>query len=236
MQDAESSAVDAPAQSIDRALVARLTCEFVGTFALVYVGMLAIANGAGLVGVALAHGLAIAVMASATMYISGAQFNPAVTFGAWLAKHISGRDALFYVATQVLAALLAALLVRVSLGGDDISGGVPGVDAGVSTGLAILIEAVLTFFLVFVVFGTGIDRRFGSRIGGLAIGFAVTLDILAGGPLTGAAMNPARWLGPALAVGDLSSPLVYTVGPLLGAALAALLWRGVLAERNPSGP
>jgi len=222
----------AEGMTLDRTLIARLACEAVGTFALVYVGMLAIANRAGLVGVAFAHGLTIAVMASATMYISGAQFNPAVTFGAWLAKHISGRDALLYVLVQVAAALLAALLVRVSLGGASIAAGVPSVAPGTSAGAAILIEAVLTFFLVFVVFGTGIDRRFGARIGGLAIGFAVTLDILAGGPLTGAAMNPARWLGPALAVGDLSAALTYTVGPLVGAALAALLWRGLLDEQR----
>jgi aquaporin Z len=220
--------------TIDRTMGARLACEFVGTFALVYVGMLSIANHSGIVGVALAHGLTIAVMASATMYISGAQFNPAVTFGAWLARHISGRDALLYVVVQVVAALLAALLVRISLGGADISAGVPSVASGTSAVAAILIEAILTFFLVFVVFGTGIDQRFGSRIGGLAIGFAVTLDILAGGPLTGAAMNPARWLGPALAVGDLSAWLTYTAGPLIGAALAALLWKGLLAERRPA--
>lgn len=213
----------------DKTLAARLTSEFVGTFTLVYVGMLAIANGAGLIGVALAHGLAIAVMASAFMLISGAHFNPAVTFGAWLAKLISTRDAAFYVMIQLVAGLLGAVLVDASLGGDvDISSGVPALASGVGVGAAILIEAMLTFFLVIVIFGTGVDQRFGARIGGLAIGLVITADILAGGPLTGAAMNPARWFGPALVASDLADALVYTVGPLLGAAAGALLWVKVI--------
>src|ERR1041385_5800186 len=219
--------------TIDRSMLARLACEAVGTFTLVFAGMLAILTGGSTLAVAFAHGLAIAVMASATMSISGGHLNPAVTFGAWIGRHIKGRDALLYVAAQVVAALVAALLVHIAIGGGrSIAAGVPAVAPTVSMGRAILVEAALTFFLVFVVYGTGIDPRFGARLGGLAIGLTVALDILAGGAFTGAAMNPARWLGPAIANGDLSGWLVYTLGPLPGAALAALLWRGLLTERK----
>lgn len=221
-------------KTFDRALTARLVAEAVGTFALCYVGILAIYNGLGfggsssLVSVALAHGLTIAVMASAFMLVSGAHFNPAVTLACWVGKQISGRDAAYYVSVQVLAGLAGALLAQVSLGGDDISAGVPGVSGGVSVAAAILIETVLTFFLVLVVYGTGVDPRFGARVGGLAIGLTVTLDILAGGPLTGAAMNPARWLGPAIVAGDLGDAAVYLIGPLLGGLLGGLLYTRVI--------
>lgn len=217
----------------DRSLTSKLVAEALGTFALCYVGILAIYNGSPLVGVALAHGLTIAVMASAFMLISGAHFNPAVTFALWLGKQISGRDSLLYVAVQVVAGLAAALLAQISIGGDDITAGVPAVADDVSVAAAILIEAVLTMFLVLVVYGTGVDPRFGARIGGLAIGFTVTLDILAGGPLTGAAMNPARWLGPAMVDGELGDFAVYLFGPLLGGLAGALLYTKVLRPGLP---
>ena len=212
----------------DKTLTAKLVAEALGTFALCYVGILAIYAGSSLVGVALAHGLTIAVMASAFMLVSGAHFNPAVTFGCWLGKKISTRDAGLYVLVQLVAALAAGLLAQLSVPERAISAGVPAVADNVSMGAALLIEGLLTMFLVLVVFGTGVDPRFGARIGGLAIGLTVTLDILAGGPFTGAAMNPARWLGPALVDGDLSDGLVFIVGPLLGGAAGALLYTKVI--------
>lgn len=217
----------------DRSLTSKLVAEALGTFALGYVGILAIYNGSPLVGVALAHGLTIAVMASAFMLVSGAHFNPAVTLALWVGKQINGRDAGLYVVVQVLAALAAALLAQISLGGDDIGAGVPAVADDVSVAAAILIEAILTLILVLVIYGTGVDPRFGARIGGLAIGLTVTLDILAGGPLTGAAMNPARWLGPALVDGDLGDFAVYLVGPLLGGVLGTVLYTKVIRPGLP---
>jgi aquaporin TIP len=228
----------------DRSLTSRLVAEALGTFALCFVGILAIYNGsafgpfggsATLLSVALAHGLTIAVMASAFMLVSGAHFNPAVTFACWLGKQISSRDAAMYVAVQVLAGLAGALLARLVLDGQDISAGVPGLGDGVSATSGILIEATLTMFLVLVVYGTGVDPRFGARVGGLAIGLTVALDILAGGPLTGAAMNPARWLGPAIVAGDLGgmAAAVYLIGPLLGGLFGGLLYTKVIRPGLP---
>ncbi len=219
----------------DRSLNAKLVAEFVGTFALIYVGVLVLTNmgSAGLTGVALAHGLAIAVMVSATMMISGGHLNPAVTLGAWVGGKIRGPDAVGYVFAQLAGGATGGLLAQISLSGrtTTIAAGVPALGSDVSLAAGILIEAILTFFLVFVVYGTGIDARFGGRIGGLAIGLTVALGILASGPLTGGAMNPARWFGAALPAQEWANATVYIIGPLLGGAAAGLLYSRVLAPK-----
>lgn len=215
--------------------------ELVGTLALIYIGILVLVAGFGskgdLVAIALAHGLTIAVMASATMSISGGQLNPAVTIGLLAARKISPAQAAINVAAQLVGGLAGGYLAMASLPGMDVSGGVPSVAAGVGTGTAILIEAMLTFFLMFVIMGTAVDPRFGARIGALAIGFTVALDIMAGGPLTGAAMNPARFFGAAIPAGAfLEQSLVYIVGPILGAVAGALLYNEVLLDRPRPHP
>jgi aquaporin TIP len=204
----------------------RSWAEFVGTFALVFVGVGAIAVGAQLVGVAFAHGLAIAVMASAVGHISGGHFNPAVTVGFLVTRRIDPTLAGAYVAAQLLGAIVATLALE-ALYPDalDLDAGVPQLAPGVSVGAGIGIEAILTFFLVWVVFATAADPRGAFKsIAGLAIGLTITLDILAGGPLTGAAMNPARSFGPALVLDDWDNFLVYWIGPLAGGGLAALIY------------
>jgi aquaporin TIP len=203
----------------------RSWAEFVGTFALVFAGMGAIAVGAELVGVALAHGLAIAVMASAVGHISGGHFNPAVTFGFVVTRRIAPSLAGAYVVAQLLGAIVAALALRAFYPeGVDLDAGVPQL-SGVSAGAGMGIEAVLTFFLVWVIFATAADPRGAFKsIAGLAIGLTITLDILAAGPLTGAAMNPARAFGPELVQGVWDDFLVYWIGPLAGAGLAALVY------------
>ncbi|MES2154846.1 MAG: aquaporin [bacterium] len=222
----------------DRSTSAKIIAEFIGTFTLIYVGILVLSNGggAGLTGAALAHGLAIAVMVSATMMISGGHLNPAVTFGAWVGGKIRGGEAMSYVLAQLAGGAAGGLLAKLSLGGVNGGAGVPALGhyadgTAVPVEAGILIEAVLTFFLVFVVYGTGIDARFGGRIGGLAIGLTVALDILAGGPLTGAAMNPARWFGAALPAQQWRQASVYLVGPLLGGALAGLVYSRFLSAK-----
>jgi len=214
--------------------------ELVGTFALIYVGVMVLVGGFGrggadLTAIALAHGLAIAVMVSATMSISGGQLNPAVTVGLLVGRKISPAQAGVNILMQLVGGILGGYLAKLSLAGitSDISGGVPDLGAGVSLGQGILIEAILTFFLVFVVYGTGVDPRFGARIGGLAIGLTVALDIMAGGPLTGGAMNPARWLGSAIPAAHFGNALVYIVGPLVGGVAAGLLYTNVLEGRRP---
>lgn len=208
--------------------------ELIGTFALIYVGVLVLVGGFGargdLVAVALAHGLAIAVMVSATMSISGGQLNPAVTVGLLVGRKITPVQAVINVLMQFVGGVLGGYLAMASLGGADITGGVPDLGGGTSVATGILVEAILTFFLVFVVYGTGVDPRFGARIGGLAIGLTVALDIMAGGPLTGAAMNPARWLGAAIPAGHYANAIVYFVGPLAGGIVAGLVYTMVLEE------
>lgn len=231
--------------------------ELVGTLALIYVGVLVLVAGApalfdngtkNLVAVALAHGLTIAVMVSATMSISGGQLNPAVTIGLLAARKISFAQAGINILAQLAGAILGGYLAMWSLRtggatGVDITAGVPNLGPGVSIGTGILVETMLTFFLVFVVFGTAVDERFGARIGGLAIGLTVALDILAGGPITGAAMNPARWLGAALPAAQnaadtafLSNGIVYFVGPILGGLIAAGVYGYVLLEQPRAHP
>ncbi len=206
--------------------------EAIGTFTLIFIGVGAIhaANG-DLLAVALAHGLAIAVMVSATGHISGGHLNPAVTFGALMGGKISTTDAARYWAAQLIGGAAAGFLCLGIFDRQIVIDGTPQLAGLVGPGKGILVEAVLTFFLVFVVFGTGIDAR-GPKIGGLAIGLTVALDILFGGPLTGAAMNPARTFGPAIAVSFWNAHYVYWLGPLIGGGLAGIIWKTFLLPKS----
>jgi MIP family channel proteins len=217
-------------------LTKRCIAEFIGTFALIFIGVGAIyhlgsieKNG-GLLGIALAHGLAIAVMVSATGGVSGGHLNPAVTFGLMLADQIDLKSAVGYWIAQLAGALCASYLLVFLLSTQILASGTPDLSGTVTVGHGIVIEAVLTFFLVFVVFGSAVDPR-APKIGGLAIGLTVALDILFGGPLTGAAMNPARTFGPALASGHWNNHAVYWIGPLLGGGLAGLIYGRFLIKQ-----
>ena len=201
--------------------------EAIGTFALIFVGIGAIkAAGSDLLAVALAHGLTIAVFVSATGHISGGHLNPAVTLGALVGGKIRPVNAVLYWISQLAGASLAAYVCCALFNREVVVAGTPQLGSGVSSLQGIAIEAILTFFLVFVVYGTAIDAR-GPKIGGLAIGLTITLDILFGGPLTGAAMNPARVFGPALVAGFWSNHAVYWLGPLLGGAAAGGAYRAL---------
>jgi aquaporin Z len=216
----------------------QLIAEFIGTFALVFIGAgsVVVAGPAesGLVGVALAHGVVLAVMVSVLAHISGAHFNPAVTAAVWVARKIDTVRALLYVATQLLAGLAAAFTLRwllpeslwqprgaaASLGNTTVNTAL-----GMTEMRAFVLEALLTFFLVIAVFGTAVDDRGPfAKTAGLTIGLVLVFDILMGGPLTGASMNPARSLGPAMATGDFTSIWVYFAGPISGGVLAAGLY------------
>lgn len=205
--------------------------EAIGTFALIFIGVGVTQNTDSLLIIALAYGLTMAVMVSAVGSISGGHLNPAVTLGAWVGGSISTAEAGKYWIAQLLGATLAGLLACYLFGKGVVVLGTPSLSGKITYIQAIVMEAVGTFFLVFVFYGTGIDPR-GPKIGGLAIGLTITIGILVAAPFTGGALNPARAFGPALASGSLlftSWPyfrdhLVYWIGPLLGGAAAGIIY------------
>jgi aquaporin TIP len=217
--------------------MAALIAEFIGTFALIFIGagsIIASPTAVGvmgtLVGIALAHGLTIAAFGSATGHISGGHLNPAVTIAMIFTGRIDLVKGASYIVAQVLGSIVAALLLQVAMPADLVAAanlGAPLLGAKTNVVQGIILEAITTFFLVFVIFGTAVDGR-GPKMGALFIGFVVALDILAIGPLTGAAMNPARSIGPALIGGHLENFWVYWVGPIVGAVLAGLLYSTTL--------
>jgi MIP family channel proteins len=212
-------------------LLKKCVAEAIGTFTLIFVGVGAIYNNPGLLGVALAHGLAIAVMVSATAGISGGHLNPAVTLGLLAGGKIDLKGAIAYWIAQLAGAYAAGLLCVHLLGVAATASGTPDLATNISQGQGIIIEAVLTFFLIFVVYGSAVDAR-APKIGGLAIGLTIAMGILFGGPLTGGAINPARAFGPALASGHWNNHLVYWIGPMLGGLLAGLVYgRFLIRER-----
>jgi MIP family channel proteins len=211
----------------------RAVAEMVGAFTLTFIGTgAAAAAGAisdtSLIGVAIANGLAIGVMVSALGFISGGHFNPAVTFGFLLTRRIKPALAVVYWIAQLGGAALAALFVRQLLPRattEAVSLGVPALGHGVNASSGFLLEAILTFFLVLVIFGVAVDKRGPSgSIAGLAIGLTIAIDVLFGGPFTGAAMNPSRAFGPQLVGDHWANGWVWYAGPLLGGAVAALLY------------
>ncbi len=211
--------------------------EFLGTFVLTFIGGAAIMQtrnadaGAGLVEVALAHGLALFVMVSALMKISG-NFNPAVSLGLLVTGRISPVQAGTFIAGQFAGAIAAALSLKAlfpSALWESARGTRQMVSLDVSTGQAFALEAIATGILMTAVMGTAIDGK-GPKIGGLAIGLSVTLGILAIGPLTGGSMNPARTLGPMVASGVYEGLALYLAAPIVGAVVAALIYRHLMLD------
>jgi MIP family channel proteins len=217
----------------------RGVAEFIGTFALIFVGVgsIVFAQSSGLVGVALAHGLTIAIMASAVGHISGGHFNPAVTLAFLVTGRMAPSLAGVYWVAQLAGGVAGALMLRGLFPGEaNLDSGVPVLNDAVSVGAGVGIEAVLTFFLVWVIFATAADPGGAFKsIAGLAIGLTITVDILAAGPLTGAAMNPARALGPELVQNVWDDFWIYLAGPALGAVAAGLLyeWLYLREDRPP---
>lgn len=206
----------------------RLLAEFLGVFFLCLFGIGAIVNGdkTGLVGIALAHGLAIFVSICAFAHISGAHFNPAVTTALAATKRIAPLDALAYIVAQLMGAAAASAIASYVYG-KAWTAGVPAL-TGVNVSKGIVIEAVATFALMIVIMGVAVDGRSNAAIAGLPIGLVIVGDIFWSGPLTGAAMNPARWFGPAVVAGDFSNAIVWIVGPILGALVAAFAYDTIM--------
>lgn len=219
--------------------------EFVATFALVFIaaGSVIVAGpyGTGFVGVALASGFVLAVMVSVTAHVSGGHVNPAVTVAVWVVGRIGTARAVVYVVAQLAGGIFGALLLRLVVPPAVWKAaklGTPLLATGVGGGKGVLTEAILTFFLVFAVFGTMLDDRGPfSKTAGLTIGLVLAFDILAGGPLTGAAANPARSFGPALVSGTWTGWWVYWVGPPAGGVIAAVLYSyAFLRDAEPAVP
>ena len=208
-----------------------LVAEFIGTFALIFIGAGALAiTEANLVGVALAHGLVIVTFAYAYGHISGTHINPAVTLALLIAGEIQIAAAVGYWVVQFLGGILGAFVLKAVLpeAGDL---GVTILGSGVTATQGLIVEIVLTFFLVNTIFNTAVSGKAGN-FAGLAIGLTLVLSILMGGPLTRASLNPARTLGPAIASGNYADIWLYFVGPAIGAVLAALLYIGVLKDKD----
>jgi MIP family channel proteins len=223
--------------------------ELVGTFFLCFIGAGVICAdktfpnaGIGLLGIAIAHGLALSIGVSATMNVSGGHLNPAVTITMWVYKKIDTDQAIYYVISQLLGGVIAGGLIVLFYGSTGgameagfgtphvtVSDRIPSISGWQLQLYAIAVEAVLTFILVFSIFGTAVDPR-APKIGGFGIGLAIAMDILVGGPLTGASMNPARTLGPGVWEAGIrgfefmKDSLVYVIGPVIGGILAGGLY------------
>jgi aquaporin Z len=214
--------------------------EFIGVFALVFIGGAAnmMLRGPGsLATTALAHGFILAAMVTATMRVSG-HLNPAVTLGFVVTRRIQPAMAAVYLVAQILGGMAAAYALKAVVTADLFTatrGGGHAVALDVTTGQAFLIEMLGTFFLVFAYFGTAVDPR-APRIGGLGIGLTLTAVVAALAPLTGAPVNPARALGPAVASGIFEGQAIYWLGPLVGGVIAAVLYDQLFLPRPAELP
>lgn len=223
--------------------------EFIGTFALIFFGagtIIAIqgaplGDGGNLLAIALAHGVTIAIMVSLMAHLSGGAFNPAISVALWVTGKVSSSRSAVFIVAQLAGAALAAVGLKYlapTVMYDNVQGGIPAVAPTYAIGKAVLLEAVATFFLVWAVFASAIDDRgaFG-KVAGFPIGLTITLGILTIGPLTGGALNPARWFGPALINGDWTNWYVWIVGPVAGGIIAGVgYWYLYLKGKEPATP
>jgi aquaporin Z len=220
-----------------------VAAEFIGTFFLCFAGIAAIlstttvvGSGGGLVAIALAHGLALSVAVSTFGGVSGAHFNPAVTIGMLATGRIAPAGAASYIVSQLAGATVAAKACAMIFPASAVAEanlGIPLPASWATTGTVIGVEIILTFMLMVAIFGTAVDTRGQAvKIGGFGIGLAVTFDILAGGPITGASMNPARSFGPALIQGHWDWHGFYWIAPIIGAVLGALVYQHLILEKK----
>ena len=225
-------------------LTQKLAAEFIGAFALTFFGAGAIcvdhylqgSGGLGLFAIAAAHGLTIAIMVSALGHVSGGHFNPAITIGFWVTRRLSTVDTLAYWGAQLAGAVIAAFLLKALIPDDTwraVALGTPELARDFPKLAGMALEAITTFFLVFTVFATAVDERGTFKaIAGFGIGLSITIGILVAGPFTGAALNPSRAFGPALAIGHWNNQGVYWIGPLAGGFIAGLLYDGLFLKKT----
>ena len=214
--------------------------EFLGTALFVFIGAGSVvanamtAGGVTPLGIALAHGVGMAILISSLMAISGGHLNPAVSLGVFVAGRIDGRTLGRYVLAQLIGGIAGAALVKLLFATTAVravTAGAPQLSLNIGFGQGIAIEAAFTFFLVSAVFGTAVSSE-APKIGGFGIGLAIFVSALVVGGLTGAALNPARAFGPALVAWSFHSQAVYWIGPLAGGALAGVVWRALLLPKK----
>ncbi|MBI4202080.1 MAG: MIP family channel protein [Chloroflexi bacterium] len=214
-------------------LIATLLFVFIGAGTVVSSSMLGAMDSAQLVAIAVAHGLAIGVMAAATGHLSGGHINPAVTVASVVTRKIGLAKGGLYIIAQLIGASVGAFLLVVVIPEGAQGGlGSHSLGNGVTPAGGLIIEVVLTFVLVFVIFATAVDSRGPGVIAPVAIGFAILIIHLVAVPLTGASVNPARSFGPALAAGQWADHWIYWVGPLVGGSLAAIVYQAVFARKT----
>ena len=222
-----------------------MLAEFIGTFALMFIGggAIIVTQGENLLVIALAHGLILAVMVSAAMHISGGQFNPAVSISLALIKRQPWSNAMALIAAQILGAVAGAMILKATFATvyevGNLGATLGALTSGEKTNLpaAFVLEAIATFFLMFAVMGTAADNRGVGKtwaVGGFGIGLTVAANILCIGPLTGASMNPARSFGPALVAGVWDNHWLYWAAPIVGSAAAALLYETAFKAETPA--
>jgi glycerol uptake facilitator protein len=226
----------------------KLAAEFVGTFAFIFIASgsmcadqyLAAAGkpGIGLLGIALAQGLAFAAVVTSLGHISGGHFNPAITVALWVTKRTGTIQAILYWIAQLVGSMAAAYLIKMLISDSvwrPVLLGTPTLATDFTRTSAMALEAVMTFLLVVVFFATAVDANTGlSKIAGLALGLTITADVLAGGPFSGAAINPVRAFGPALAARAWQNHGVYWAGPLIGGFLAGFIYDQLFLRDQPA--
>jgi len=215
--------------------------EFLGTFALIFIGAgsccvnyyltQAGSPGFGLMGISIAFGFVVISVAYSLGYISGAHINPAVTISMVVSKRMDSREGFMYIVSQLGGATFGGFLLKMLFpAAIAINLGTCSIGDGVTVSQAILMEAIVTFLLVFVVYATAIDKRATPALAGVAIGLTVLFGVMIGGPISGGSMNPARVFGPAIASGVLDNHhMVWWIGPISGALLAGFIYDKVFA-------
>lgn len=216
--------------------------EFLGTFALIFIGAGSVcadhyltksgAPGFGLLGISVAFGFVVVAVAYSLGYISGAHINPAVTVSLVVTKRMDARVGFMYIVSQLAGAAFGGFMLKTLFPEalTTVHLGTCALGSGVTVMQAIIMEAVITFFLVFVVYATVIDKRANASLAGLAIGLVVLFGVMVGGPISGGSMNPARVFGPAIASGMFNNHLVWWVGPISGGILAGFVYDKLIAE------
>ena len=209
--------------------------EFIGAFIHLFIVVLSVLVTDNLLAIALAHGLSIALVVSAFSSTSGAHFNPAITIGFWINKRITTNLAIFYILSQLAGATMGVLIANIVLPNNliDLSPtlATPILNSNINIADGIIIESILTFILMSVIYGTTINNK-GPAFGGIPIGLVITMNTIAAGPLTGGVMNPARAFGPALVSLTWANHFIYWIGPIIGSILGSIFFQNFILNKK----